>query len=123
MLAHPLIVTHDKLINQVLNKLAEHMTVEWLIAASTVALVAIVITAIVLMMRHRERMRKAAREAESLNVLSDDTRRAFWYSSADHSGTSDSSSHDGGWSDSAGDSSGGHDGGGHDGGGGDGGSH
>lgn len=93
------------------------MTTEWLIAVVGLALVALIITATVLMMRHREQARKAACEAESLNVLSDDTRRAFWYSAADHSSTSDSSSHGDGWSDSAGDSGGGSGGG--DGGGGD----
>ncbi len=64
---------------------------EWLIPAIVLALVALMITATVLMMRHRERTRAAAREAESLNVLSNDTRRAFWYSAADRSKTSDRS--------------------------------
>ncbi len=63
---------------------------DWLIAAIGLALVALIITATVLMMRHREQTRTAAREAEPLNVLSNDTRRGFWISRADRSGTSDS---------------------------------
>ena len=72
------------------------MTMNWLIAVIGLALVALIITATVLMMRRREQMRAAAREAESLNVLSNDTRRAFWISAADYSDTSDSSSSGGG---------------------------
>lgn len=69
---------------------------DWVIAPIGLALVALIITATVLMMRHRAQARAAAREAESLNVLSNDTRRAFWISAADHSDTSDSSSSSGG---------------------------
>jgi high-affinity Fe2+/Pb2+ permease len=72
------------------------MTTDWIIAAVGLAIVALIIIATVLMMRHRERARIAAREAESLNVLSNDTRRASWCSAADHSDTSDSSSSSGG---------------------------
>ena len=72
------------------------MTMDWLFAAIGLVLVAVIITATVLTIRHRKQMRAAAREAESLNVLSNDTRHAFWYSSADHSDTSDSSSSGGG---------------------------
>jgi hypothetical protein len=61
----------------------------WLIAVIGLALSALIIAATVLMMRRREQMRAAAREAESLNVLSNDTRRAIWLSAADHSDTSD----------------------------------
>ena len=87
------------------------MTTDWLITGVGLALVALIITATVLVMRYREQARKAAREAESLIVISDDTRRAFWYSGVDHSSHSDSSSHGGGWSDSGGDSGGGSGGG------------
>ena len=73
-----------------------HKTMDWLIAAIGLALVALIITITVLMMRHRKQMRAAAREAESLNVVPNHTRRAFWYSSADHSDPSDSSSSGGG---------------------------
>jgi hypothetical protein len=65
-------------------------------AALGLALVVLPITATVLLMRHRKQMRAAAREAESLNVLSNDKRRAFWSSAANHSDTSDSSSGGGG---------------------------
>jgi hypothetical protein len=54
-------------------------------------------TVIGLMMRHRERGRKIGREAEGLNVTSDDTRRSFWSSSADVSSSDgDSGGGDGG---------------------------
>jgi hypothetical protein len=56
---------------------------DWISTVVGLTLVALIITATVLMMRHREKTRIAAREAESLNVISDDTRRAFWMSSAD----------------------------------------
>ena len=68
------------------------MTMNWLIAVIGLALVALIIAATVLIMRRREQMRVAAREAESLNVLSGDTRRAFWISAADQSDPSDNSS-------------------------------
>ena len=72
------------------------MNAEWLVAAFALALVALIITATVLMMRHREQARKAAHEAKSSNVLSNDTRRACGYSVANNSGTSDNSSSGGG---------------------------
>ncbi len=68
----------------------------WLIAVIGLALSVLIIAATVLMMRYREQIRSAAREAESLNVLSNDTRRAIWISDVDHSDTSDSSSSGGG---------------------------
>lgn len=68
------------------------MTMDWLIVAIGLAVVAVIIAATVLVLRHREQGRAAGREAEALNVMSNDTRRAFWSSSADHSGGSDSSS-------------------------------
>ena len=73
----------------------------WLPAVTGLALAALIITATVLMMRRREQMRAAAREAESLNVLSNDTRDAIWFSTAAHSDTSDSYSHDGDAADGA----------------------
>ena len=76
--------------------LANYIKMDWRIAVITLILTALIITVTVLMMRHREKMRAVAREAESLNVLSNDTRRAFWYSAADRSDPSDSSSSDGG---------------------------
>ncbi len=52
------------------------------------------------MARNRERTRAAAREsvreAEQLNVMSNDTRRASWYSGADHSDHGSESSGGGG---------------------------
>jgi hypothetical protein len=74
------------------NQLTSRVTMEWLTAAIGLTLVALIITATMLMMRHRAKARAVAREAESLNVLSKETRRAFWSSAADHSDTSDSSS-------------------------------
>lgn len=72
------------------------MTTELTIATITLALSALIVTATGLLMRHRDQARRAGREAESLNVLSNLTRRAFWYSAADHSDISDSSSSDDG---------------------------
>ena len=68
------------------------------------ALLCMVVFAIVKMMRHRGQMRAAGREAEKLNVISNDKRRSFWSSAAD---TSDSS--DAGGGDSGGDGGGGSD--------------
>jgi hypothetical protein len=75
------------------------MTTDWPIAVLGLGLVALIVTATVLMVRHREQMRAADREAESLNVLSNDTRRAFGTSAADRSKASDSSSSSGGGGD------------------------
>lgn len=74
----------------------------WLIAGIGLAVVALIIVATVKMMRHRGQARAAAREAGALNVLSDDTRRAFWYSSAHRYDASDDSSSDGGGGDGGG---------------------
>jgi hypothetical protein len=79
----------------------------WLNAIIGPALAALIITATVLMMRRREKMRAAGREAESLNVLSDDTRRAIWIAAADHFDASDSAASgagDSGGGDGGGDS-------------------
>ena len=73
------------------------MIIELAISAALVSMVAF---AIVKMMRHREQTRAAGREAEKLNVISNDTRRAFWSSAAD---TSDSSDAGGGGGDGGGD--------------------
>ncbi len=60
------------------------MVVESTIA---IAIVSVVIFATLMVIRHREQTRAAAREAEKLNVISNDTRGGFWNSAAD---TSDS---------------------------------
>lgn len=68
---------------------------DWISAVIACSLFAAIIMATVLMMRHREQARAASREAESLNVISNDTRRAFWFSSADQADTPDSFTTDG----------------------------
>lgn len=68
---------------------------EWLLAGIGLALVGLIIAATVLTIRHREQMRAIAREAEKINVLSNDTRHAYWYSAADRSDDADSSSSSG----------------------------
>lgn len=46
--------------------------------------------------RTRDAARESVREAEQLNVMSNDTRRASWYSGADHSDHGSESSGGGG---------------------------
>lgn len=46
--------------------------------------VGLIVTALRKAMHHRAELRRIGREAESLDVLSNDTRRAMWYSAADH---------------------------------------
>lgn len=60
------------------------------------AVLCMVIFAIVKMMRHRGHMRAAGREAEKQNVISNDTRRSFWSSTADTSDSIDAGGGDGG---------------------------
>ena len=56
------------------------MTVDWITAGIGLAFGALLISATVLMMRHREKLRAAAKEHGHVNVTSNDTRRSFWFS-------------------------------------------
>lgn len=59
------------------------------VAVTLVAVsLAVVIAATIWLFRQRAAAREAAREAEKINVLSNDTRRSFWYSGSDVSGQS-----------------------------------
>ncbi|SKB00303.1 hypothetical protein SAMN02745166_03116 [Prosthecobacter debontii] len=60
---------------------------DWISTLIGLSLLAVIVSATVLMMRHREQTRLAAREAEALNITSNDTRRSFWYASVDASDT------------------------------------
>jgi hypothetical protein len=66
------------------------MIMNGFIALTALAFIGIIISATILMMRHRAEMRAAALEAAALDVLSEDTRRAIRGSLSDHSETSDS---------------------------------
>jgi hypothetical protein len=70
---------------------------DWHSPAIGLALVAMIITAIVQIVRHREKMRAAARNAEFMRVIAPDTGRAFWIASASHTGTSDHDASSGSW--------------------------
>jgi hypothetical protein len=72
------------------------MTLDWITAGIGLAFAALLIAATVLMMRHRVKLRAAAREHEHLNVTSNDTRRGFWFSATDFPTPPDGSSFSGG---------------------------
>jgi len=65
-------------------------------AAICLGLLGIIVAATVGLMRNRKRARRAGLKAEQINVISNDTRRAFWSSGADDAGAASDSSHSGG---------------------------
>lgn len=55
----------------------------------------VLIAGTVWLMRNRAQAREIGREAEARNVITDDTRRGFWRSSASDAGDSDGGGGDG----------------------------
>ena len=72
----------------------------WVFTAIGLACAGLIVSATVLVVRHRQKMREIGREAEKLNVTPRGVRSAFWFTSADGSDSHHGSDSSGGGDDS-----------------------